>query len=70
LIDASAPSRFELINNYVIRWKVDTSDPLLKKLGIRYLAFDQKPPPGVTAHLIPLSATPVSTLWLYRIPDR
>jgi hypothetical protein len=67
LMAASAPSRFELINNYVIRWNVDTSDPLLKELGIRYLAFDQKPPPEVTAQLIPLSATPVSTLWLYRI---
>jgi hypothetical protein len=67
-IDASAPSRFELINANVVRWYVGVPDPLLKQLGIRYVAFDQKPPPEATAHLIPLSATPVGTLWLYRLP--
>jgi hypothetical protein len=66
-LNANAPSRFELINSFVIRWRVDASDPLLKELGIRYLAFDQKPPPEVTAHLIPLSVTPVGRLWLYRL---
>ncbi|MDP8990027.1 MAG: hypothetical protein M3N41_08110 [Acidobacteriota bacterium] len=67
LIDASAPSRFELVNSSVIRWHVGVSDPLLKQLGIRYLAFDKEPPPGVTAYLMPLSAVPVGGLWLYRL---
>jgi hypothetical protein len=66
-IDASAPSRFELINANVVRWYVAVPDPLLKQLGIRYIAFDQKPPPEATVHLMPLSATPVGRLWLYRL---
>ena len=66
LTDPRVQSRFELIDPHVTRWYVDVSDPLLKELDIRYLAFDQKPPPGVTARLMPLSATPVGNLWLYR----
>jgi hypothetical protein len=46
---------------------VDVQDPLLKQLGIRYVAFRQEPPPEVTAHLMPLSAAPIGSLWLYRI---
>lgn len=67
LIDASAPSRFELVNSSVIRWHVGVSDPLLKQLGIRYLAFDKKPPPEAAAYLMPLSDTPVGRFWLYRL---
>ncbi len=67
LTGASAPSRFELVNSYIIRWNVDVQDPLLKQLGIRYVAFRQEPPPEVTAHLKPLSAAPIGSLWLYRI---
>ncbi len=68
LIEPGAPSRFELINSSVIRWYVGVADPLLKQIGIRYLAFDKKPPPEVITHLTPLSATPVGKLWLYSIP--
>jgi hypothetical protein len=66
LTGAGAPSRFELINSYIMRWNVEVTDPLIKELGIRYIAFDQKPPPEATAHLMPLSVTPVGKLWLYR----
>ena len=67
LAGASAPGRFELINPVVIQWHVDVSDPLLKELGIRYIAFDRKPPPEATTHLMPLSVVPVGKLWLYRV---
>jgi hypothetical protein len=49
-----------------VRWSVSVSDPILKELNIRYFAFDRRPSPEIAAHLIPLSATPVSTFWLYR----
>jgi hypothetical protein len=66
LIDAGAHSRFELIEPGRVRWYVSVSEPTLRKLNIRYFAFDRRPPPEIAAYLIPLSAEPVSTLWLYR----
>jgi hypothetical protein len=68
LAAASAPSRFELINTVVTQWHVDVSDPLLEELGIRYIAFDRKPPPEAAIHLMPVSVAPVGKLWLYRVP--
>lgn len=49
------------------QWNVNPSDPILKKLGIKYVAFGQKPSPSLTAGLVPLTTKPVDNYWLYRI---
>ena len=50
------------------RWNVSPSDPLLKKLGIKYVAFDRKPADNLVVQLAPLSIRPIDNYWLYRIP--
>jgi hypothetical protein len=46
---------------------VDPLDPLLKELGIRYMAFHKLPPPDVLDHLEPLIDGTVSEFWIYRL---
>jgi hypothetical protein len=48
-------------------WSVNPADPLVKDLGIRYIAFDRAPDPALLNGLTPLSATPVSGFWLYEL---
>ncbi len=48
-------------------WHVSPSDPILRELGIKYVAFDHKPATDISAQLIPITSSPVSTFWLYRI---
>lgn len=59
---AEAPTPGQIV------WKVNPEDPLLKKLGITHVAFDQQPSPEVVAHLIPIHQGPVTGIWLYRLP--
>ncbi|MBV9767237.1 MAG: hypothetical protein JOZ48_20520 [Acidobacteriaceae bacterium] len=65
--EANIPSSVETPLPFVIRWKVSPSDPLLRDLGIRYFAFDQKPPETIAVPLLPMTKNPVSGLWLYRL---
>lgn len=51
----------------IINWKVSPFDPLLPKLGIKYLAFDRKPPTNVSSRLLPLANGPLDGLWLYQL---
>lgn len=52
----------------ILVWNVSPSDPILKQLGIRYVAFSEKPSPAVLPGLIPLNTTPLDNFWLYRLP--
>ena len=61
---------FQRLETAVVRLNVHPLDPLLGQLGIRYLAFDQKPPDAVTSHLIPLANHELDSLWLYKIPSQ
>jgi hypothetical protein len=66
LIGADERSRFQLVSIEVVQWHVAVSDPLLDQIGIRYVAFDQRPSAVDASRLIPLSDSPISTFWLYR----
>ncbi len=55
-------------NAPVLEWSVSPTDPILPRLGIKYLAFDEPPPPALIANLLPLSPQPVDGFWLYRFP--
>jgi hypothetical protein len=52
----------------VLRWKVSPADPILPRLGIKYVAFDQPPPAAWVSKLKPISSQPVDGFWLYRLP--
>ena len=64
------PSTFHLDSQVVVRWYVNANDPILRQLGIRYVAFDVKPAPDLSAGLRPISADAVDGFWLYELPDR
>ena len=61
---------FQRMETAVARLNIHPLDPLLKELGIRFLAFDQRPPESVASHLIPLSDQPLDSLWLYKLPPQ
>lgn len=52
----------------VLRWKVSPADPILPRIGIRYVAFDQPPAAAWVSKLVPISSGPVDGFWLYRLP--
>ncbi len=52
----------------ILKWSVNPTDPILKQLGIKYEAFDERPSPATSAGLIPLSSKPVDHFWLYKLP--
>jgi hypothetical protein len=52
----------------VLRWKVSPADPILPRIGIQYIAFDQPPPAPWVSKLIPISSGPVDGFWLYQFP--
>jgi hypothetical protein len=52
----------------VLRWKVSPADPILQRIGVRYVAFDQPPAAAWVSNLVPLSSRPVDGFWLYRFP--
>jgi hypothetical protein len=61
-------SSFEPVDVAVTRWNVSPSDPILKELGIRYVAFEKKPSPNLVAKLTPVIQGPIDNLWIYRLP--
>jgi hypothetical protein len=62
------PTRFVQAGPLVVEWDVAPSDPLLKTVGIRYVAFDAKPEPKFTEGLSAVADVPVDGLWIYRLP--
>ena len=66
LAGANDASWVELVDVGFVRWHVSPFDPLVRRLGIRYFAFAERPPDDVASRLTPLAAGPVGTLWLYR----
>ena len=62
-------SYFEASVPGVTRWYVNPSDPILRTLGIKYVAFDQRPSGEIASGLIPIhDNSPVDKFWLYRLP--
>jgi len=47
-------------------WRISPTDPVLKGIGIKYFAFDERPSKAIAGSLVPLAKEPVSGLWLYR----
>ncbi len=71
LPDEDRQTKLHLINPVIVDWKVSPLDPLLKQIGIRYVAFDaisEPPPPWAARGLIKLADHPVDGFWLYRLP--
>ena len=64
-----AKPSLELVGPAQILYSLSPSDPLLRQLGITYVAFDRKPAPAMTAGLVPIADKEVDGLWLYRISD-
>ena len=62
------PSFTEVPHPFMVRWNVNPSDPILRTLGIQYIAFDQKPSDAIASQLVPLANESLSSLWLYRLP--
>jgi hypothetical protein len=61
-----APARAAL-EQYGPMLNVSALDPLVKDLGVRYLAFHNRPGPPLLAHLKPLANGAVSEFWLYEL---
>jgi hypothetical protein len=56
----------ELPLPYEVLWNISPTDPILKEMGIRYLAFDSRPPAAIESQLIPMTAEPISGVWIYK----
>jgi len=67
-LKAGEISTVTLENPVVVRWNVSPTAPILKQIGIKYVAFDTVASPVISDGLIPLSNGPVDGFWLYRIP--
>jgi len=63
----SEPLKLELPSPVIVQLDVRPGDPILKQLGIKYLAFDRLPDPAALALLSPLSEKPVDGFWLYEL---
>jgi hypothetical protein len=50
-----------------VEWDVAPADTILKDIGIKYLAFDFRPPAVWERYMTPLSGTPVDGFWLYEL---
>jgi len=61
-------STVTLENPVVVRWNVAPTDPILKGIGIKYVAFDSVASPVVSEGLVPLADGAVDGFWLYRLP--
>jgi len=61
------PSTFRRDAFNVVHWGVNPLDPGLRKIGIRFLAFDKQPPPEIRQRLKPLAARRISKFWLYEL---
>jgi hypothetical protein len=61
-------STVTLDNPVVIRWSVAPTAPILKQIGIRYVAFDSVASSVISDGLTPLADGPIDGFWLYRLP--
>jgi hypothetical protein len=52
----------------IVVWKVNPFDPVLKEMGIRFLAFDREPNAELKNRLRPLENVRSPGLWLYEAP--
>lgn len=66
-LPANAKTSVEVPIPSEVVWKVSPTDPLLKQIGITYVAFDYRPPPEIASHLIPLTSEPITGVWLYKL---
>lgn len=60
------PTRFIQQSPVVVEWDIAPADPILKQLGIRYIAFDSKPQASWLNGLTPVSPVPIDNLWIYK----
>ena len=68
ILDANRRSE-EFENHLTVTiWRVNPLDPKLRKIGIRYVAFQSQPPPDILRSLKPIAPNPVSTFWIYELP--
>lgn len=51
---------------FTMVWHISPIDPLLRKMGIKYFAFDHKPDGDVLPKLTPLTEWPEAGIWLYK----
>ena len=51
----------------VVQWNVSPADPILKQLGIKYVAFDKPLDPYWSSFVVPLSSGPIDGFWLYQL---
>lgn len=65
---AGEASTVVLENLVVARWNVSPTSPVLKQIGIKYVAFDTIASPVVDKGLIPVSNGAVDGFRLYRLP--
>ncbi len=61
------PVRVELPAAVVVQLDVRPGDPILKELGVRYVAFDFLPDNNALKDLRALCAEPVDGYWLYEL---
>ena len=66
-LPAGQPSRFEAVDLGVLRWSVSPHDPALRRVGIRFLAFDAPPDPAMVDGLRRV-APEVPRIWIYELP--
>ena len=67
-LPAGEASLFESSGPGLVNWSVSPFDPQLKKIGVRFAAFAERPGPEVAGKLTPLDPQPVAGLWLYALP--
>jgi len=61
------PMKVTLPETIIVRWDVRPGDPILKELGIKYVASDVLPDEEALAWLRPLAENPVDGFWLYEL---
>ena len=67
-LKAGETNTVTLDNPVVVRWNVAPTAPILKQIGIKYVAFDSVASPVLSEGLVPLANEAVDGFWLYRIP--
>ena len=61
------PSRFENPDVGVLLWSVSPLDPALRRVGVRFLVFDEPPAPALVPGLRRV-APDVPAMWIYELP--
>ena len=64
----SEKTMFKLVNPVVVEWDVNPNDPILRELGIQYLAFHSPPRIEISSKLVALSNQRVDGFSLYELP--